>query len=344
MAARIVVFLILILALHGCATRPAYVPPPVTGIVLNDICTKYNVAWSWDGVTQVVILSYKDNKAKALVGSNVILVGKEKIILSKALVRQNSTIYVPEDFESKVLAPFGIITGGEQPKIGWGNLKIRTVVIDAGHGGKDPGCQGHAGVKEKNVVFDVAQRVKGMLEEAGVKVIMTRNADTFISLPQRTEIATKSDADIFVSIHANSNPTKKTQGIEVYYVKTSNHRDLEEDQRTQNEKTFAKRLSIKYSKQLRVIIADMMYAYKTAESQKLAERIVRDGSVYVDTPNRGARTCRFFVVRNTLVPAVLIEVGYLTNRQEEGRLNTTAYRQRLAETISQSILKYASDS
>lgn len=336
--------LLLILFLHGCATHGPYVPPAVTGVSLEEICSKYNVTWTWDGVTQVVILSYKDNKAKALVGSNIILVGKEKIMLSKALLRQNSKIYVPEDFESKVLAPFGIIPGGLPSKEGWTNLRIHSIVIDAGHGGKDPGAQGRAGVKEKNIVFDVAKRVKSLLEEAGLKVIMTRDTDTFISLPQRTEITTKSDADLFVSIHANSNPAKKTQGIEVYYVRTNNHRDLEEDQRSQNEKMFAKRLSLKYSSRLKGILADMMYSYKTAESAKLAQRIVSEGSAYVGTPNRGARTCRFFVVRNTLVPAVLIEIGYLTNRQEEAKLNVASYRQKLAETISQSILKYASDS
>ena len=251
---------------------------------------------------------------------------------------------VPDDFESKVLAPFGIIPGGPGTQQGWSNLKIRSIVIDAGHGGKDPGAQGHAGVKEKNIVFDVAKRVKGMLEEAGLKVIMTRDSDTFISLPQRTEITSKSNADLFVSIHANSNPVKKTQGIEVYYVRTSNHRDLQEDQRTANEKIFTKQLNLKYSPRLKGIISDMMYAHKTAESAPLAQRIVRESSSYVNAPNRGARTCRFFVVRNTLVPAVLIEIGYLTNRQEEAKLNTSTYRQKLAETISQSILKYASDS
>ncbi len=340
---RLVLGLVLLALLGGCVGPRAVVTPPQQGIALQDICARYNVSWTWDGVTQVVILEYRGNKAKALVGSNVVLLGKEKITLSAPLRRANSTIYVPEDFETKVLAPFGITPGGSI-KADTSRLKVRTVVIDAGHGGKDPGAEGHSGVKEKEVVLDIAKDLKMLLEEAGLKVIMTRSSDKFISLPERTEIASKSDADLFVSIHANSNPAKKTEGMEVYYVKTNNKKDLDEEQRDRNEKIFARKLNLKFSPVLTDIIGDMMYAFKTAESSKLARTIVDQGSRHVGTPNRGARSCRFFVVRNTLMPAVLVEVGFLTNRQEERKLNTSAYRRKIAEAVARSVIDYATDS
>ena len=341
---RFILGVFLIVFLHGCAGRGPYVSPAASGISLQDICARYNVTWQWDGVTQVVILEFKGNKAKALVGSNVVLLGKEKVILSEPLRRANSTIFVPEDFESKVISPFGITPGAGPGQGDWSHLKLRTIILDPGHGGKDPGAEGYSGIKEKEVVLDIAKRVKALLENSGLEIIMTRTNDKFIPLPDRTEIASKSNADLFVSIHAHSNPVRKTRGMEVYYVKTKDKRDLEEDQHEKNEKMFAKSLNMQYSPVLSRVIADMMYTVKTAESSKLARIIVQDGSRIVDTPNRGARTCRFFVVRNTLIPAVLVEVGFLTNRQEERKLNTPAYRQKLAEAIAQSIVKYASDS
>lgn len=331
------------LMLHGCAGRPTLQPPVVIGINLNEICSQYHVVWSWDGVTQVVLLEFKGNKAKALVGSDVVMVDKQRVTLSVPLKRVNSSIYVPDDFEKKVLVPLGAVTPEGGGRVDWSRMGVRTVVIDPGHGGKDPGTQGQSGLKEKTVVLDIGRQIRDYLNDAGLKVIMTRNSDEFITLPQRTEIATKSDADLFVSIHANSNPSKKTEGIEVYFCKTRDKSDLEEDQRQKNEKMFAKRLNSTYSPVVEQVLSDMMYVYKVGASETLARKIVNHSSNESGGLNRGSRVCRFFVVRNTLIPAVLVEVGYLTNRHEEKKLSTPAYRQKIARAIANSILKYASD-
>ena len=335
---------LLILFLHGCAGGPPPTPPSQLGIDLNELCNQYHVTWSWDGVTQVVLLEFRGNKAKALVGSNVVMVNKGRVDLNLPLRRVNSSIYVPDDFENRVLIPLGAVApqGGE--RVDWSRMRVHTVVIDPGHGGKDPGTQGASGLKEKTVVLDIAKHIKNYLEEVGMKVILTRYNDEFISLPQRTEITTKSDADLFISIHANSNPTRKTEGIEVYYCKTRSKSDLEEDQRAKNERMFTKKLNSIYSPALEQILADMMYAQKVALSEKLAQKIVSHSSAEAGGINRGSRFCRFFVVRNTLIPAVLVEVGYLTNRREEKKLSTPAYRQKIGQAIAHSIIKYATDS
>lgn len=332
----------LLFFLNGCATVPPGAPAPVSGIALKSVCDRYHVSWQFDGVTQVVLLAYKGAMAKALVGSPVVLVGKEKITLSAPLRRRQSTIYVPEDFEAKVFAPFGI-TLGQLPGLAADMTasRVHTIVVDAGHGGRDTGALGISGTKEKDVVLDIAKRLKGLLEEAGFKVIMTRTRDEFISLPERTVIATRSNADLFISVHANSNPVPRTKGMEVYYVKTAGKADLDEDQRRENEKIFARKLDMEHSPPLTSIVADMMYRHKICESPKLAEGMARDAAHYVDTPNRGARASRFFVVRNTLVPAVLVETGFLTNRQEERKLKSGGYRQRIAEAIARSVIDYA---
>ena len=324
----------------GCATVPPVSTP--SAISLEDVCKRYNIQWQFDNVTQVVLLEHKDHKAKALVGSAVVLIGQEKITLSSPLRRKNSTIFVPDDFESKVIGPFGAVRSKLGFSVEVASLKIHTIMIDAGHGGKDPGAKGFAGVREKEVVLDIAKKLKVLLQEAGLKVMMTRESDSYPSLEQRTKMASDKDIDFFVSIHANSMPSRKIQGVEVYYVKTQHKRDLDEEQRRDNEKMFTKSLNSTSSKALNGIVADMMYQIKVGESGKMAMRLAHNIAQDLSIPNRGARHCRYFVVRNTLQPAVLVETGFLTNKQEEKRLNSSEYRQRLAESIARSILTYAS--
>ena len=338
---KLFIFSLAVVLIGGCAgVKPIETNP--MGSSLQDICKRYNIQWQFDSVTQVVLLDYKGHKAKALIGSPIVLIEHEKITLDAPLRRINSTIYVPEDFEDKVIGSFGAVPS----RVGYAgqasNLKFRTIVVDAGHGGKDPGAKGFSGVKEKDVNLDIAKRLKTLLTEAGIKVVMTRETDVFITLPGRTEIATKANADLFVSIHANSNPTKRMEGLEVYYVKTSVKSDLDEDQRRKNDRMFLSKMEAGTNPVLGPIVSDMMYQLKVAESGKLAMRMVHDIAEGVRTPNRGARHARFFVVRNTLMPAVLVETGFLTNKQEEKRLNSSEYRQKLAESIARSILTYAS--
>jgi N-acetylmuramoyl-L-alanine amidase len=327
--------------IYGCATLP---PSTTTSNVpLADLCKKYNIQWQFDNVTQVVLLDYKNSQAKALIGSSVVLIGEQKITLSGPVMRLNSSIYVPYDFETKVIGPAGAVSTGAGYSGRLANLKVHTIVLDAGHGGKDPGAKGtSSGVKEKEVALDITQRLKRILEDAGLTIIMTRESDTYPTLPQRTEMASKNEIDLFVSIHANSNPSKRMEGIEVYYAKTKTKKDLDEEQRQKNERRFVKNLDASSNSAVSAIVGDMMYQLKVAESSKLASRIVRDVSSQVGMPNRGIRQARFFVVRNTLMPAVLIETGFLTNRHEERKLNSSSYRQKLAESIARSILAYAS--
>ena len=341
---KLFVFFVVTALIGGCAGLPPR-PPAPAGIALQDICKQYNIQWQFDSVTQVITLEYKNHKARALVGSPVVLMGQEKIFLSAPVRRQNSAIAVPDDFESKVVGPFG----AARSVLGFtgqlANLKVRTIILDPGHGGKDPGTHGYSGIKEKEVVLDVARRLKNLLSESGLKVIMTRDSDTFISLNERTEIATRSNADLFVSIHANFMPNnRRIHGVEVYFVRTNDSRDLDEDQRRKNERMFIRRLNAASKSVLQSIVADMMYQLKTAQSAKLAMRIAHDASSDLDTPNRGARHCRYFVVRNTLVPSVLVETGYLSNKAEEKKLNSSPYRQKIAESLARSILVYASTS
>ncbi len=342
MILRILICFLLVLALHGCVSQPVAPPAPPAGIALQDICDRYHVSWQWDGVTQVVILEYKGNKAKALVGSPTVLLGEEKIILSSPLRREHSTIYVPEDFEEKVLAPFGVIISG-LPQIGTFS-RVHTIVIDPGHGGRDHGTTALS-LKEKEIVLDMAERLRRLLEGAGIKVVMTRTTDEFIPLPQRTEMAARSGADLFISIHVNSNPDKTINGLLVYYIGAPERKYWREEAKENDERIFTERLNPDASRTLQNIVADMMETLKASHSQKLAKMIVTEARQEgrINVHGDGIRLCHFFVVRNTLMPAVLVETGFLSNRTERNKLILPDYRQKIAEIIARGVLDYAND-
>ena len=341
---RFFIYSLMVLTLHGCGGKPVLVPNQPTGIPLQDVCNRYHVTWQWDGVTQVVMMEYKGSISKALVGSSTVLIGKQQITLSAPLRRENSTIYVPEDFEAKVLAPFGVPVEGLSPVES--SSRVHVIVIDAGHGGKDRGTMSpYGGIDEKEIVLDVARRLKMLLEGVGIKVIMTRDTDDFISLPERTIIAAKSGADLFVSVHVNSNQDHSVNGLLVYYLDTIGRKTLDEGQHKENEHTFLQSLSAQDSPTMIAIVTDMMDTLKTAQSQRLAKLIIKEGR---DTPGvkvrgDGIRICRFFVVRNTLIPAVLVETGFLSNRSEHAKLVSSVYRQKMAEIIARGVLDYANE-
>ena len=343
MMIRILFYLLMVLTLHGCGGRPVVVPTQPLGIPLDEVCERYHVTWQWDGVTQVVMMEYKGNLSKALVGSKTVLIGQQQITLSAPLRREKSTIYVPEDFEAKVLAPFGVPVAGLSPVES--SSRVHVIVIDAGHGGKDRGTMAPHGMDEKDIVLDVAKRLMMLLEGAGIKVIMTRDTDDFISLPERTIIAAKSGADLFVSVHVNSNQDHSVSGFLVYYLESVGKRDLNEQQRKENEHTFLRSLNANDTPVLQGIVTDMMGTLKTAQSQKLAKLIVREARVEsgVKVRGDGIRLCRFFVVRNTLIPAVLVETGFLSNHQEHGKLISSMYRQKMAEVIARGVMDYANE-
>jgi len=344
MTFRFWIYFIMILTLHGCGGRPVVVPTQPVGIPLEEVCSRYHVTWQWDGVTQVVMMEYRGNISKAIVGSSTVLIGQQQVILSAPLRRENSTIYVPEDFETKVIAPFGVPIAGLAPVES--SSRVHAIVIDAGHGGKDLGTMDPSReMHEKEIVLDVAKRLKMLLENAGIKVIMTRDTDNFISLPERTVIAARSGADLFVSVHVNSNPDHAVSGFLVYYLDSIGKREVNEEQRKENVRTFLRSLHAEGSNTLQAIVTDMMDTLKATQSQKLAKLIVREARTEpgVKVRGDGIRLCRFFVVRNTLVPAVLVETGFLSNHLEHNKLISSLYRQKIAEIIARGVLDYANE-
>lgn len=315
----------------GCATAPK---GEVSQRSLKDLCERYGIAWYWDNISETVTLTRGEVTAKALVGSEVVIAGKDKIYLSEPILRERGRIIVPPDFKAKVIDRL------VQAREIYRASPLR-ILIDPGHGGKDPGAIGVVGTHEKNIVLDIALKVKQVLEHKGLKVIMTRNGDQFLTLEERTETASRQKADLFVSIHANSSPSRSASGVEVYELRELNWEEKRDPQRLRNHRLLFSQLAMKQGDDsVEKILSDMLFNYKNKETPKLAEAVTTGLSNGSRARNRGTKKAGYFVLRNSLVPAVLIEVGFLSNPKEERQLNTSVYRQKLADGIAESILRY----
>jgi len=217
-------------------------------------------------------------------------------------------------------------------------LKVSRIVIDAGHGGHDTGSIGPSGYTEKELVLDVSQRLKALIEaDMGAEVFMTRAEDAFVPLEKRTEIANKEAADLFVSIHVNSSKTKTVRGIETFFLNynTQSREALE----TANRENAASELGIHDFQDL---IKKLMLKDKVDESRELAEHIQAAMSKRMSSgANRGVKQAPFVVLIGANMPSVLAEISFISNPEEERQLKTPTYRQQIAESLFQGIKSYA---
>jgi N-acetylmuramoyl-L-alanine amidase len=218
------------------------------------------------------------------------------------------------------------------------------VMIDPGHGGYDPGTRSEAGVAEKDLALQIALRLRQALAARGVRAEMTRDSDVFISLAERTRIANRAGADLFVSIHLNSSPNDETTGIEVYYL--NNTTDRATIRLAQMENGAAAAYSTQDGANLNYILSDLQQQYKAQESASLARMIDAetvanlDAGLGIDVNALGARMGPFYVLVGAQMPAVLVECGFLSNRAEALSLQSAQYQELLADGIATSVVRY----
>ncbi len=218
------------------------------------------------------------------------------------------------------------------------NMKKATVMIDPGHGGKDPGAIGN-GIFEKDIVLDIAKRVCRMLKEAGIKVYMTRDMDKYLSLKGRCNLANKILPDVFISIHANASRNRKAKGIEVYYV-SEKIDDTNRAVVSKENSALQFENNSEADPELKTILWDLIHTENRAESLRLAKTIAHNISIIMHSPNRGAKGGPFYVLKWVNVPSVLIEVGFLSNPTEAEKLANPSYREKIASAIFNGLLSY----
>ncbi|HUI45810.1 MAG TPA: N-acetylmuramoyl-L-alanine amidase [Nitrospirota bacterium] len=224
-------------------------------------------------------------------------------------------------------------------------LKIRTIAIDAGHGGHDPGAIGKSGLKEKNITLDIAKRLAVLIKgRLGCNVVMTRDRDVFIPLDQRPFIAKSHNADLFVSIHINANRKRTTRGIETY-VQGLKASDREAMATAARENAMSTRSLGELDSEVDKMLKDLKIDNKIEESIQLAG-VVQASLVDSVRPlesgvvNHGIKSAFFYVLMNTNIPSILAEVGFISNPAEEKLLKKDSYRQALAEALYRGVKKY----
>ena len=220
-------------------------------------------------------------------------------------------------------------------------LGISRVVIDAGHGGHDPGAHGN-GITESELTLDVAQRLQKLLQaQPGMDVVMTRDTDVFIPLEERTAIANREGADLFLSIHANASRNAQARGIETYFLSFAMNPEAEAVAARENA------TSAQAMHNLPDIVKASALNNKLNESRDLAVTVQKSMAKRLSAKNRalrdlGVKQAPFVVLIGAAMPSVLAEVSFLTNRQDGALLKTGAYRQQIAQALFDAILNYQS--
>ncbi|QLA15076.1 N-acetylmuramoyl-L-alanine amidase [Desulfolutivibrio sulfoxidireducens] len=217
-------------------------------------------------------------------------------------------------------------------------LTVRTIMVDAGHGGKDPGAQGLNTLVEKDVNLRFARILGKKLEDHGFTVLYTRTRDVFIPLEERTAMANAKKADLFVSIHCNAHGDAKSSGLEIYSLNLASTEDAVRVAARENA------VSAKTISDLQLILTDLMLNTKMKESRDLAKTVQTQtiGSVSGrwKTRDRGTHEAPFYVLMGARMPAVLVEMGYITNPDDAKRLASDKYLEALAQGMVNGLVAY----
>lgn len=232
-----------------------------------------------------------------------------------------------------------------QEGVSWNKNKIDLVVIDPGHGGQDDGAVGrNYGLKEKDVNLDVAKRLALKLKEEGFKVILTREEDFFLPLGERTEMANRAGADLFISIHANASPKTAPRGSETFFLAVAKNDEARAAAALENSAIRFEKPELasreELASELDLILLDMVQNEYLRESSDLAESIQRQFERRMRIPSRGVDQAGFYVLNRAYMPAVLVEMAFISNREEEKLLRQSRFRDRAAEAICRGVTEF----
>jgi N-acetylmuramoyl-L-alanine amidase len=218
-------------------------------------------------------------------------------------------------------------------------LKIRRVVVDAGHGGKDAGAVGPHGVREKDLALAIAHKVAGRLRQLGFEVILTRKTDVFVPLDERTRIANEARADLFVSIHCNASRRRRLEGVETWTLNVGS------DRYAARLAAFENAEADRAVSDLRLILADLATKANASDARDLAQSVqsslVRTLRSRVGrVRDHGVKQALFYVLLGTRMPSILVETGFISNPAEAARLKSARFQDGAAEAIARGVKDY----
>lgn len=319
---------------------------------LYAVCKEKNIDYEWDAVGRMAILRKNGVEARIRMGSDMMLVdGGDLKDIGPPSYFYNGMVLIPSSFARREMERIfkrkaSAKAKTKQKKKGFSFHGIKTIVLDPGHGGKDPGAVGrYYSLKEKDVNLDMARRLKTLLSYHGIKVYITRDKDIFIPLEERAEFTNKKGADLFISLHANASRAKWLKGFEIYYLSEKRMDDSERALKAAKDKAskFDEGTIDKRSATAKAIAYDLKFTENRIESKELAKSLIKSvkrKGIY--SRKNSLKDARFHVLKNfkTDMPAILVEIGYLSNRGEERLLRLSSYRQKIAQGLADGILEY----
>ena len=311
---------------------------------------------------QKIVFSLRDAKIKVTGNISFIIIDDKPYQLKNSIIYKEGIFYAPiDDFlellnqktgssytmdysslsiQNKFLSQ-NVLTSSvdlSQEKKKW---KFDTIIIDPGHGGKDPGAVGYRGTKEKDIVLDVAKRLAKKIERnSKTKVILTREEDIFLRLQDRTKFANANEGDLFISIHTNAAEDRRASGFETFLIGPNKNEAAvrvaaRENAALELEGFSGKKLT--NEDLIKATIAQSAFAAKSEEFASLVQNEIRKR---VQSKDRGVKQAGFYVLMGASMPNVLIELGFISNPNEEKKLNSSSYRDMLATSIYYAVLKY----
>ena len=312
--------------------------------------------------TEKIIFYIDDKKIKITNQIAFIMIDDNLFQLSSKVVKQNNSYYVPTDSFLNIVNNLSnnisinrsangisLSTIPDTPvkavKVDIRNEKekwqFRTIVIDAGHGGKDPGAVGYRGTKEKDIALDVAKRLeKKLSKNMKVKIVMTRDEDIFLRLSERTKIANENNGSLFISIHTNAAEDRRASGFETFLIGQNKN---EAAVRVAARENAVLELEGSTSKKLTdedLIKATIAQSAFASKSELFASLVQKEIKKRVQSKDRGVKQAGFYVLMGASMPNVLVELGFISNPSEEKKLRSPQYRDQLATAIYRAVEQY----
>ena len=307
-------------------------------ISVTDAAAKLKLEVWWEPLSEELVFKRNGMEASCKIGQNLILFGKKNINFAAPPYKKHGLIYLSGEMYKKLETFFAFPKNDHKYKVG-------VILIDPGHGGKDPGTVGSYTengkttiVKEKDIALKVSLDLYAMLKKVypDKKILLTRDKDVYPTLEDRVNMANavklkKNESILYVSIHVNASPNPKATGFEVWYLPPEYRRQV-------LGKTDA-------PKEIHSILNSMMEEEFTTESILMAKSILDglDTKIGSKSKNRGIRENQWFVVRNVNMPSVLIELGFITNKEEIRLLDSPAYLKKCTEGIYNGLSAFISD-
>ena len=329
---------------------------------VNDLAKITNSKKFINDQTEKIIFYVDNKKIKATNDIAFILIEDSLYQLSSKVIKDKNDYYLPidsffniinslsKDF-SAVLSSQRIsfstkkITVTPNKKVDLSNEKqkweFKTIVIDAGHGGKDPGAVGYRGTKEKDIALDVAKRLeKKLSKNLNVKIVMTRDEDIFLRLSERTKIANENNGSLFISIHTNAAEDRRASGFETFLIGPNKNEAAVRVAARENAVLELEGISGQKLTNEDLIKATIAQSAFASKSEQFASMVQGEIKKRVQSKDRGVKQAGFYVLMGASMPNVLVELGFISNPSEEKKLRSPQYRDQLATAIYRAVEQY----